>query len=161
MRLLFSTPFIKSTVCPPTPPPVLFVRGLGSDVARLYIFNRSVAYIPPKEMKRKQTTLFECFSETWTWSCCRRWCRLCGGFIPIIGYSLQNTSALLAQLQHTGCGISSVRHLVPFAALLDWHCLCVWVWVCVCCCCGGCFRCCPPCADCYGRFPLIVFYLVL
>ena len=51
------------------------------------------------------------------------------------------------------CGISSVRHLVPFAALSDRHCLRVRV----CCCCSGCFRCCPLCADCCSRFPLHVF----
>ena len=55
---------------------------------------------------------------------------------------------------HTqACGISSVRGLVPFALISDRHCLCLRV----CCCCGGCFHCCPPCADCRGRFPLHVF----
>ena len=62
---------------------------------------------------------------------------------------------LFSYSHHTlACGVSSVQCLVLFAALLDRYCLqfCV-----CCCCCSGCFRCCPPCANCHGRFPLHVF----
>ena len=76
-----------------------------------------------KKSKKLETSL----SKTKTKSYCDPWSQ-----------SRQITSALLAQLPHTACGISSVRRLVPFAALSDRHCLSV------CCCCGGCFRCCPP-----------------
>ena len=63
------------------------------------------------------------------------------------GHSLGRLPPLSSHSYHTrACGISSVWRLVPFAALLDRHCLRV------CCCCGACFRCCPPCADCHGPF---------
>ena len=59
---------------------------------------------------------------------------------------------VLLHSYHTwACGVSTVWRLVPFAALSD--CLRLRT----CCCCGGCLRCCPPCADCRGRFPLHVF----
>ena len=50
-------------------------------------------------------------------------------------------------------GISSVWRLFPFAALSNRHRLRLHD----CCCSGGWFRCCPPCADCRGHFPLHVF----